>query len=185
MHFSVLFSSLPNLITIGRLVLVPVAISLIASGLWLDAFMVFLIAGISDAVDGFLARHYNLRTELGAYLDPIADKALLISIYVTLAIVGVLPVSMAILVVSRDVMIIGAVMISWLMSHPVEIRPLFVSKANTTAQIGFAALVLGGKALGIALNLWWFDLALYTVAALTLASAAAYLAQWFRHMASA
>jgi cardiolipin synthase len=185
MRRSALFSSLPNLITIGRLILVPLAVALINNGYWLEAFLVFVIAGVSDAIDGFLARHFNLRTELGAYLDPIADKALLVSIYVTLAIVGVLPAALAILVVSRDVMIIGAVMISWLMHHPVKIRPLLVSKANTTAQIAFAALVLGCKAFGVTLGVWWFDASIVVVTVLTLTSTAAYLAQWFKHMASA
>jgi len=169
------------MITLTRLLLVPLVIALISVGLWLDAFLFFLIAGISDAVDGFLARQFNLRSELGAYLDAIADKALLTSIYVMLAISGVVPFMLTLLVVSRDVMIIGAIMISWLMSHPVEIKPVFVSKANTTAQIGFAALVLGAKAFNMPLG-WWGELALASVVVLTISSAAVYLAQWFRHM---
>ena len=182
MQRSLLVASLPNLITLARLVLVPLIIVLIINGDWPAAFVVFVAAGISDAVDGFLARRMNLRTELGAYLDPIADKALLTSIYVTLAVIGVVPVSVAVLVVARDLMIIGAVVVSWLLSHPVEIRPLLVSKANTTAQISFAALVLWAKAFGLVLGLW-FDVALYVVVGLTLASAMVYLAQWVQHMA--
>ena len=79
------FGSLPNLISLLRLVLVPVIISMIVSGRWVGAFLIFVAAGISDAVDGWLANRFNLRTELGAYLDPLADKMLLISIYVALA----------------------------------------------------------------------------------------------------
>lgn len=183
MAMSRLFASLPNLITLGRLVLVPVAIAMIAEQSWLSALVVFLLAGASDGVDGFLARTYNLHSELGAYLDALADKALLISIYVALAIVGVLPALIAIIVVSRDLMIMGAVVVSWVMDKPVQIRPLVVSKLNTTAQIVFAGLVLAAKAFGWELGMW-FGIAVVAVATLTVVSGAAYLAQWFRHMSA-
>lgn len=181
MQRSQLFASLPNLITLGRLVLVPLVIVMISSGRWTEAFAVFLVAGVSDAVDGYLAKRFDLRTELGAYLDPIADKALLISIYVALSITQVTPPWLAILVVSRDVMILGAVVVSWLLGRPVAIRPLHVSKLNTLAQIAFAVWVLAAKAFG-----WpfepYFRPALYAVALLTIISAGAYLVQWLRHM---
>ena len=174
-------SSLPNLITLGRLFLVPLIIIAISNGRWTLTFVAFVVAGVSDAVDGYLAKTFDLRTKLGAYLDPVADKALLISIYVTLALASVLPATLAIMVVSRDVMIVGAVIISWLLDDPVEIRPLLVSKLNTTAQIAFAAAVLGAKGFDLPFGLW-FDVALVVVAALTLASAAAYLRQWLDHV---
>ena len=178
---SALLRSLPNLITLGRLVLVPAVITMIASDQWVGAFACFLVAGISDGIDGWLAKRFHLRTELGAYLDPLADKALLISIYVSLAWVHVAPVSLAVLVVFRDVMIIGAVIVSWVLGNPVEIRPLFISKANTTVQIVFAAGVLAAESFSIQLGPI-FQISVYIVAALTLASAAAYLSQWLRHM---
>ncbi len=176
-----LFASLPNLISLGRLVLVPIIVSLIIQPEWQLAFVLFVVAGLSDAVDGWLAKRFDLRTELGAYLDPIADKALLVSIYVSLAVIGVLPATLVVLVVSRDVMIVGAVMIAWLLDKPMEIRPLLVSKLNTLAQIAFASAVLAAKAFAFPLGMW-FTVSLYVVAALTLASAAAYLTQWVRHM---
>lgn len=175
------YASLPNLITLGRLVLVPVVIAMISAGRWPEAFFVFALAGFSDAVDGWLAKRFNLRTELGAYLDPLADKALLVSIYVALAVVNAVPSTLAIMVVARDVMIIGAFMISWLMNRPIKIRPLWISKLNTATQIGFAAAVLGAKAFHFGLGTW-FNVAVYGVAALTLASLAAYLTTWARHM---
>jgi cardiolipin synthase (CMP-forming) len=175
------FGSLPNLITLGRLFLVPVVITMIAAQRWREAFLVFVIAGISDAVDGWLAKTFKLTTELGAFLDPVADKALLVSIYVALAIAQVIPAPLAILVVARDLMIIGAIVISWLVGKPVEIRPLLISKVNTTMQITFAALVLGAKAFDSSLGSW-FEILLYVVAALTLASLAAYLWRWMRHI---
>ncbi len=175
------YASLPNLITLARLGLVPVVIAMISAGRWQEACVLFILAGISDAVDGWLAKRFSLRTELGAYLDPLADKALLVSIYVALAVAAALPSTLAIVVVARDVMIIGAFMVSWLMDKRIKIRPLLISKINTVAQIAFAAAVLGAKAFDFAL-LPKFDPAAYGVAALTLASLAAYLANWSRHM---
>ncbi|OZA77424.1 MAG: CDP-alcohol phosphatidyltransferase, partial [Azorhizobium sp. 39-67-5] len=116
-------------------------------------------------------------------LDPLADKALLISIYVTLGIVGDIPRWVAIAVVARDVMIIGAVILSVAMARPVHIRPLVVSKVNTMVQIAFAAMVLAATGFGIALGPA-FQLGLMAVGLLTALSAAAYLASWMRHMAS-
>ena len=174
--------TIPNLITVGRLIMVPFVVMMIAQGHWTAAFALFVVAGISDAADGFIARRYGLRTELGAYLDPLADKALLVSIYVAMSVVGVMPGWLAILVVSRDLMIVSAILVSRLMDRPVAIQPLFVSKANTAAQIAFAALVLGMMAMRDApgpLVAW----GMWTVAALTVVSAAAYLARWLRHMA--
>ncbi|MGL4241624.1 MAG: CDP-alcohol phosphatidyltransferase family protein [Beijerinckiaceae bacterium] len=149
---------------------------------WMVALVVFVTAGITDAVDGFIARHFDMRTELGAYLDPLADKALLVSIYITLAVAGIIPVWLAVLVVSRDIMIVGAVIVSWLLDNPVEINPLRLSKANTLVQITFAAVALSMLAFDRTLPMVHLG-GLAAVAALTLASMAAYLATWFRHMA--
>jgi|SRR5579883_2548675 cardiolipin synthase len=173
--------SLPNLISLGRLVLAPAIIAMIAAQRWQEACIIFIIAGASDAVDGWIAKTFDLRSELGAYLDPVADKALIVSIYVALAIEGALPATLTILVVARDLLIILAFMISLVMHKPVKIRPLLVSKLNTAAQLGLAAMVLGAKAFALREGLW-FDIGLYTVAVLTLSSAAAYLGQWIRHM---
>ena len=127
--------SIPNLITLGRILLVPIVVWAITSGQMRIAFLLFLTAGISDGVDGFLAKRFHMASELGAYLDPLADKALIVSIYVSLGVAGVLPIFLVILVVSRDIMIISAFMLSWLVGKPMPIRPLMVSKANTVAQI--------------------------------------------------
>src|SRR5918993_4627925 len=120
--------TIPNIITIGRLIIVPFVVMMIGQGRWGIAFVLFVAAGISDAVDGFIARRFDMRSELGAYLDPLADKALLVSIYVTLSVTGVLPGWLAIMVVSRDIMIVAAIIVSRLMERPVAIKPLFISK---------------------------------------------------------
>jgi len=173
--------SIPNLITLGRILLVPVMVWAIAAGQMQLAFALFLVAGLSDLVDGYLAKRFGMATELGAYLDPLADKALIVSIYVTLGIVDAIPRWLVILVVSRDIMIVSAVMLSWLVDKPVKLKPLFVSKLNTVAQILLALVVLGTLAFEIpAVALIWVLTA--AVALLTLASVAIYLAQWVRHM---
>jgi cardiolipin synthase len=173
--------SLPNLITIGRLVLVPAIIGMIVTQKWTAACVIFIVAGLSDALDGWLAKTFDLCTELGAFLDPLADKALLISIYATLAVEGVVPPLLAILVVARDLMIIAAVLLAWIMDRPLQIKPLFISRVNTAVQIIVAAIVLITKALAYPMGLL-VDSGFYLVAALTLLSMAAYLQQWLRRM---
>ncbi|MEP9352078.1 CDP-alcohol phosphatidyltransferase family protein [Xanthobacter sp. KR7-65] len=174
--------SLPNIITLLRIFLVPAVVWSITAGEPLLAFWLFLAAGVSDALDGFVAKRFHMQTELGSYLDPVADKALLVSIYVTLAVVELIPRWVAIAVVSRDVMIVGAVVLSLTMAKPVAISPLLVSKVNTAAQISFAAFVLASAGFGLAMP-GLFDVGLVLVGLLTCLSAAAYLAAWTRHMA--
>jgi cardiolipin synthase len=176
--------SIPNLITLGRILLVPVVVWAIASGTMWIAFVLFVVAGVSDAVDGFLAKRFDMTTELGAYLDPLADKALIVSIYISLGINGAIPRWLVILVVSRDILIVGGIMLSWLVGNPLKIKPLLVSKLNTVAQIVFACVVLGSLGFDIeAATLTTVLMGL--VAALTLLSVAAYVAEWVRHMNSA
>ena len=175
--------SIPNLITLARILLVPIVVWTIASGAMLAAFVLFVLAGVSDAVDGFLAKRFHMTTVLGAYLDPLADKALIVSIYLTLGINGEIPRWLVILVVSRDILIVGGIMLSWLMGSPLKIKPLLVSKLNTVVQIVFACVVLGSLGFGLhvdTVKLVFMGL----VAVLTLLSVAAYLAQWMRHMNS-
>ncbi len=176
--------SIPNIITLGRILLVPIVVWAIASGTMWIAFVLFVGAGVSDAVDGYLAKRFNMTTELGAYLDPLADKALIVSIYLTLGINGAIPRWLVILVVSRDILIVGGIMLSWVVGSPLKIKPLLVSKLNTVAQILFACVVLGS--LGFDIQADTLKLVLMgLVAALTLLSVAAYVAEWVRHVNSA
>ena len=170
-----------NLITIGRFLLVPLIVAMILAREWWPAFVLFVVAGVSDAVDGFIAKRFDMATELGATIDPLADKILLISIYVTLAVIGALPQWLAVLVVFRDVMIVAAILVAWFLDKPIEIRPLLVSKVTTAAQIGLAILALGAQAFEVDPGRLLTG-AVLGAALLTLASAAAYLALWLRHM---
>jgi cardiolipin synthase (CMP-forming) len=178
------FVSIPNLITLGRILLVPVVVWAITAGEMRVAFALFLAAGISDAVDGFLAKRFGMTTELGAYLDPLADKAMLVSMYVALGIIEAIPRWLVILVVSRDIMIVCAVILSLVVDKPVPLKPLMVSKLNTVAQIVLVAVVLG--ALGFELEAGIAIVILTAlVAALTLLSVAFYVREWVRHMNTA
>lgn len=176
--------SIPNLITLGRILLVPVVVWAITAGQMRVAFVLFLAAGITDAVDGFLAKRFGMATELGAYLDPLADKAMLVSIYIALGITDAVPRWLVILVVSRDIMIVSAVILSWLVDKPLTLKPLPVSKLNTVAQISLACVVMA--ALGFDFDATMAVIALTAlVTALTLLSIAFYVAEWVRHMNAA
>ncbi|TQF77184.1 CDP-alcohol phosphatidyltransferase family protein [Elioraea sp. Yellowstone] len=171
--------TLPNVITLARLFAVPLAVWLILQREMALAFWLFVAAGVSDAVDGFIAKRFGARSHVGAVLDPVADKALLVSVYVTLGASGFLPSWLVILVVFRDVLIVGGVLTLYVLGQEPAIRPLFVSKANTAMQILLAAAVLlhaayGVPSAGVVAALIW------TVAATTLASGAAYVARWVR-----
>ncbi|HET7885746.1 MAG TPA: CDP-alcohol phosphatidyltransferase family protein [Bradyrhizobium sp.] len=175
--------SIPNIITLARIILVPVIIWAIASNEMEIAFAIFVIAGVSDAVDGFLAKRFNMASELGALLDPLADKALLVSIYVALGIWGAMPRWIVILVVSRDIMIVSAVIVSWLFDKPVAMKPLMVSKLNTAAQVALAALILAS--LGFGFKPMPYDVVLMgLVTVFTLVSVSLYLVEWVRHMST-
>lgn len=168
--------TLPNLITFARLCAVPAAVWLMLQHRLDQAFLVFIAAGISDALDGWLARVRNARSTLGALLDPVADKALLVSVYVTLAAINVLPDWLAILVVFRDLLIVGGVILLWVMGMPARIKPLLISKANTAAQIVLAALALLLKGFDLSAPML-LDVMIWLVALTTFASGVAYVMQ--------
>lgn len=177
MNSQVLIASLPNVITIGRLIAVPVMVWLIVSREMTLAFWLFVAAGISDGVDGFIAKRFNAESLLGSYLDPLADKVMLVSIYVTLGIEGRIDPWLVILVVFRDGMIVGGTLLSELIGPPVRMKPLFISKVNTAAQIILAAFVLAQ--LGLGFEIYGIaGVAQYFVGATTVFSGALYVQQW-------
>jgi len=160
---------------------VPLTIWLLVSDEPILAFWIFVVAGISDGIDGFIARQFNQHSRLGTYLDPLADKALLVSIYVTFAITGELPVWLAILVVSRDLLIVGGVVLAWMLDRPIAMRPRAISKINTVAQIVLASVVLADQA--FVLNMAFVtSMLVILVGLLTVASAGFYVVDWVRHM---
>ncbi len=174
--------TIPNFITLARLIAVPVVVWLMIVDRFGAALILFILAGISDAVDGFIAKRFGAASELGAYLDPFADKTLLVSLFVTLGVKGFLPAWLIVAVVSRDFLIIGAVALSYMLRNPVSIRPIWVSKLNTGAQIILVGLVLG-RAAGFEVFEPAIGPAIVATAGLTVISTAAYLVAWLKHMA--
>ncbi len=175
----------PNLISVGRLLSVPVTVWLILAGAWGPAFALFVIAGLSDAVDGYIAKRFDQCTELGRFLDPLADKTLLVSIYITLGIRTVLPLWLVILVVSRDVLIVGGALLSFAMGRVVIVQPSRVSKVNTVLQIALAAVVLGRLGLDLSLPALLVPGLIWCVAVTTALSGAGYLVDWARSQGAA
>ncbi|SEP98293.1 cardiolipin synthase [Faunimonas pinastri] len=174
--------TLPNFITIARLLAVPLIVWLVIEERYTACLVLFILAGISDALDGFLAKQFGWSSVLGSYLDPIADKALLVSVFLSLGTRGAIPAWLIVLVVSRDILIVGAVVLASILGRPIKMKPLWVSKFNTAAQIVLVATSLALKA-------GTHDLApvvqslVIVVAGLTVGSAGAYLVDWVRHMA--
>lgn len=177
MNLNGLFQQLPNLISLARLLAVPVMIFLILQDQLLSAFWVFVAAGISDAVDGALAKRFSLVSEIGTYLDPLADKALLVGVFVTLGYVGHVPVWLVILIVFRDILIVGGALLFQTLTQSLRMEPLFISKVNTTAQLTLAAVVLARPALGVTLDSVP-EMLTFVVAMTTFLSGAAYVIKW-------
>lgn len=169
--------NLPNLITLGRLFSVPVILWLILDGSMLAAFWVFFVAALSDAVDGIIAKYFDAETVFGAFLDPVADKALLVSVFLMLGYQGYIEAWLVIMVVFRDLVIIGGAILFQTVTQTLTMHPLTISKVNTFVQLVFAVIVLwveaygidGGAAVGVIG---------YIVAVTTLWSGAAYVITW-------
>jgi cardiolipin synthase len=171
--------NIPNLITLTRLMSVPLMIWLIGDERFGAAFCVFVAAGVSDALDGFIAKRFDSRTRLGALLDPAADKALLSSVYVALWLDGLLPNWLVILVVFRDVTIIGGFILLQTIAAPRKFDPLYISKINTLVQIALVGYVLGRKAFGFP-DGFLTDILVILTAVTTVLSGLSYLVRWAR-----
>lgn len=128
-------SNLPNIITVLRILLVIPTALFLWWGLYLEAFILMLIAGVSDALDGFLARRFGWMSKLGATLDPLADKFLVAAVFVVFTLQGHIPLWVAVIVLVRDFTIIAGAGVYKLLYEEIEISPTFVSKANTAMQI--------------------------------------------------
>ena len=176
MSRSALIASIPNLITLARLLSVPLAVWLILNQQFAVAFWLFVIAGISDGVDGYIAKRFRAKSELGAYMDPLADKALLTSVFVTLGYEGVVQSWLVILIVFRDLLIIGGALLYATMIRGLRIKPLLISKLNTALQILLAAMLLAKAGFGIGDG--FTEALVHVVAATTILSGAAYVVKW-------
>jgi cardiolipin synthase len=169
--------NIPNLITLLRIILVPVVVILLIQGSFLKALMVFIVAGLSDALDGFLARVLNQQTTLGAYLDPIADKALLASTFITLSVLHVIPGWLTVIVISRDFIILLGILILSIMSFSVEIRPWFISKITTGLQLSTVLLALFSRSLPEEVHPLWLHTLYWVTALFTVVSGLHYMSR--------
>lgn len=162
---------------------VPFAVWLMLDQHFTTAFWLFVAAGLTDAIDGFLAKRFGWETELGSYLDPLADKALLVSVFVVLGWIGHIPLWLTIMVVFRDLLIIGGALVAVAIAGSFKADPMFVSKLNTTVQIALAAAVLAKLGLGLEIEtpIW---VLIAAAGATTLASGLAYLVRWTRVMSA-
>ena len=176
-------SDIPNLITAGRILLVaPVAWALMVENFTL-ALILFFVAGVSDAVDGFLAKRFDWSSRLGAFLDPLADKFLLVTCYAVLAWNGLLPVWLLVLVLTRDLLIVGGAVVYNFRIERLEADPTLISKLNTLLQILLVLLVIVHQATG-----WgqeqWIDWMVYAVTVSVVWSGLDYVITWARRARS-
>lgn len=142
-------SQLPNLITIGRIALVPVLILLLKDEKYAASLAVFVIAGVSDGLDGYIAKRFHFQSRLGSILDPIADKILLLCSYVMLVLLNHIPFWLMLTVVFRDLLIVGGYLIYTSMIGPVQMNPSWLSKFNTFLQISLVIIILGQQAFNL------------------------------------
>jgi len=142
---------LPNALCIVRMLLaIPVAY-LLARDEYVATLWVFAVAAVTDALDGFLAKRFGWESELGKTLDPLADKILLVTAFITLTVVGRVPVWLAVAVVARDVIIGSGALTFRIFFGPINGHPTLISKLNTLFPIGYVLVVVGAQAAARAL----------------------------------
>ncbi|MCA1838133.1 MAG: CDP-alcohol phosphatidyltransferase family protein, partial [Actinobacteria bacterium] len=134
--------NIPNSLTILRILLIPVFVGLLVYEEYSYALIVLLIAALTDALDGTIARVANQRTPLGAILDPLADKLLLTSGFVTLAVLHLIPLWIAILIVSRDIIITTGALLLRLTDSDMDMSPTLLGKGTTLFQVAYMILVV-------------------------------------------
>ncbi len=171
------YSQIPNIITVARLAMIPLLILLLREQDYQSALMIFFIAGLSDGLDGFIARRYKLESHLGGVLDPLADKLLMISTFVTLTLLGHIDFWLLLLVVSRDFLIIGGYLVVTSQTGAVKMEASIYSKLNTVMQIVLVMAILFEQAQLFSMPLL-VDFLIYSVLITTVASGAQYYWAW-------
>jgi cardiolipin synthase len=171
----------PNLLTGLRLVAAPATAGLLVAGDFNAALGIFAFAGLSDVADGFLAKRFNLVTRLGRFLDPAADKALMLALFITLALLDDVPDWLAAAVIGRDLLIVLGVLVAVAARAPIAVRPLMVGKLCTALQIVYVGVHMAGLAFGFRLD-GWSPADACVLATVTLASVAGYAVVWLKAM---
>lgn len=168
---------IPNVLSILRILMIPLAMVELVRENHLTAMAIMAVAGITDGLDGYLARRFEWRTRLGAILDPLADKFLMMASYVTLGYLGHIPLWLSLLVVGRDVVIMAGAVAYYRLSDHLEMAPTVLSKANTALQVGLVVIVVGALA-GLPVPAWALAGVVWLVATFTLASGLHYVWLW-------
>ncbi|AAU90508.1 MULTISPECIES: CDP-alcohol phosphatidyltransferase family protein [Methylococcus] len=171
---------IPNIISTLRIFLVYPVVHLMLAERYTAALALFVVAGVSDAIDGFLAKHYGWQSRLGSYLDPLADKLLLVCCFVAGAWLGLLPVWMAAAVLLRDAVIVTGAIAYYLLLHPFDGQPILASKLNTLLQLAFIVAILFNRGVS-ELPPFLLDGLLAATLATTIASGAIYVYVWGRN----
>ncbi len=169
--------TLPNILTILRILMVPIIMWLLLSGHAIAAFWLFITAGFTDALDGYIAKRFGAITELGTRLDPLADKMLLVAAYTALGYIGQIDWWLVCLIVIRDILILGGVALSYILSLAIRIEPIFTSKLNTVIQVILAGAVLADTGFGL-VPVIVIAVLVYATALTTILSGILYLVRW-------
>jgi cardiolipin synthase (CMP-forming) len=172
--------TIPNIITLIRILLTPVFVIYLINDQLLDGLLILVICGISDGLDGFIARVFKQKSELGSYLDPLADKITLVSAFIALGIRGFLPSWLTVVVISRDVLILIGVVILYLTGVAFKIKPVVTSKVATCFQFVTVIAVLASEYL-ISFK-GYYPYLYYVTAVFTIISFVQYLYQWSKLM---
>ncbi|MGA7802262.1 MAG: CDP-alcohol phosphatidyltransferase family protein [Gammaproteobacteria bacterium] len=170
---------LPNLITLLRFLLVPPLVVLLLQQHYSLALAVFILAGFSDALDGYLAKRFDWTSRLGGLLDPLADKALLISSFLVLAALGRIPAWLVVLVIVRDLVIVGGALAYHFWVEALEPQPRLLSKLNTASQLLLVLAVMFSAGV-VAVEPFWIRVLVGLVLVTTVASGADYVWAWSR-----
>lgn len=177
--------NLPNSLTVLRIILVPVIIICLIQGQYLNALVLFVVAGITDALDGFFARVLEQKSVLGSYLDPLADKALIASSFITLSIIGDMPAWLTVIVISRDFIILLGILVLTLLSVTFEVRPTGISKLTTAFQLFAVLMTLLFASFPLHLDKGCIFVVYWCTALLTVASGFIYILRGLRMLNSA
>ena len=172
--------NIPNLLSISRLLIMPILVWLIISNQLMIAFWLFFLAGLSDAADGIIAKKFNMITQLGSYLDPLADKTLLVSVFFTLGMQNYVPFWLVLLIICREALIIGGAIVFRTLTRSLTMKPLSISKINTFLQVILAGFILGHN--GYEVQLAGLEQVLIIVVSLTtIVSGMSYVVIWTMH----
>ena len=167
------FWTIPNAISLARIATIPFIVYAVIQGAWMTAFVLFMLAGLSDGIDGLIARYFDQRSAFGAYIDPVADKTLTVAVFSAFVAVGLVPLWLLVLIVARDVAILAGAAVLAMRGAASEIRALPISKLNTVLLIVLAGWILAANAFGWSIPALNYGL-IAVVVALTAVSAAAY-----------